>query len=104
MQFTDYIVAESPYNYKFKEYDDLNYFNKIIDINKIPYTDNEFSSSCKDENDFLDDFFNKRFDKIFDLNFCLKFENKIRDNDFSKKIKRKKNWKFMDVIDLIYRK
>ena len=103
MQFTDYIVAESPYDYKFKEFNDLNYFNKIIDNNKIPYNDYEFSLSCEEENNFLDDFFNKRYDKIFDLNFCLKFENKTINKDFSKKIKRKKILKFMDVIDLIYR-
>jgi len=103
MQFTDYIIAESAYNYKFKEFHDLNYFNKIIDNNKIPYNDFEFSPSCKEENDFLDNFFNKRSDKIFDLNFCLKFEDKKRNDDSSIKIERKKNWKFMDVIDEFYK-
>jgi hypothetical protein len=103
MQFTDFIIAQTSYNYKFKEFEDLNYFDKIIENYKIPYNDYDFSSSSKEENDFLDNFFNKRCDKIFDLNFCLKFENKTINNDFSKKIKRKINWRFMDFIDLIYR-
>jgi len=52
---------------------------------------------------FYLNFFNKRSDKIFDLNFCLKFEDKKRNDDSSIKIERKKNWKFMHVIDEFYK-